>query len=519
MDECTQKFGRQWTRRDGYSLCFLLIFAFLLGFHTIHTTVVVTNDSATYVKRAMEFEQSVADGKVYTRHFGYSFLIYAAHGVLSTFLPADSVYTWIYAGQWVSLLSRLVTIFLIYILFRQIGGTRKTFLTLLVLICLPEPAIYGADLVREWPSLMFLSIGMYILYVSIRSLRIPGYFAVGVVAGLGYLIRPECFQLVLYAVVWLILLRIYHEKMGKTGRMTLLVLAVSLGFGIVYVPYSYYSGRYIPHKVQDLFLDSEAASAERANVENKPDVWITARSANPTLWQGTLKIIEGVSENLAYIFSLPFFLGVIVKLKNFKKLILTPYCLSVQVLFLYGLLLLFLWRHYGYISRRYSVPIVVAGAGYIYPGLCLLVRKIQKIPGRGGNLRIFRNRTILAVILTAGLLVCAGKYLEKTPLRESKVGYRLTGDWIREHTPPAAVVAVPDNLLGMYTERPYIVAGQDAIPRKARYLVEIGEAGIVNDRIRGDKKVRSVYQTEYQEGSGGKWIVVFQVLGRSPEKL
>ncbi len=174
----------------------------LVGIYLLLTMVLIARDGVFYIDQARRLPYTPA--AVAQRHPpGYPFLIWAAHEVVARLAQNDSAMLWAFSAQGVSLLCRVLALIPLYFLGRMLVGARDSFWALLILILLPYPAQYGSDALREWPYLLFLSLGFYLLFWGLHTRRWWVLPLVGLDAGLGYLIRPECAQLVLYGLLGL----------------------------------------------------------------------------------------------------------------------------------------------------------------------------------------------------------------------------------------------------------------------------------------------------------------------------
>ena len=93
-----------------------------------------------------------------------------------------------------------------FVLYRKLlVGGKNSFWAILILIFLPFPTRIVCDVVREWPYLLFLAAGFFFLLWSANSGKWWLFGLVSLSCGLGYLIRPESVQLVVYGLMWIVL--------------------------------------------------------------------------------------------------------------------------------------------------------------------------------------------------------------------------------------------------------------------------------------------------------------------------
>jgi len=219
----------------------------LIGVHLIRGTVLIAVDGVFYIGQAQQVAQDVA-GVARRYPAGYPFIVWAAHEAVARLSGHDSTMLWIYSAQGVTLLCRVLALIPLYFLGKLLVGAAKSFWALLVLIVLPYPARYGSDVLREWPYLLFLSLGFWLLYWGLRRRQWWVLGVVGLAAGLGYLIRPECAQLVLYGLLGLscVSFRGRIRSLAPWGAGLLLVA----GFLLPIAPYVGATGEVTPHQLR-----------------------------------------------------------------------------------------------------------------------------------------------------------------------------------------------------------------------------------------------------------------------------
>ncbi|MBN1361923.1 MAG: glycosyltransferase family 39 protein [Sedimentisphaerales bacterium] len=222
--------------------------ALAIGVYLIVTCVLITPDGVFYIRQAQQL----------TRHTwtvagqfppGYPLLLLGIHKLASLFVQSDSVLVWVYSAQAVTLSCRILALVCLYFAGRLLTDARRSFWAVLILTFLPYPAHYGGVVLREWPYLMFLALGFWLLLWSLRSGCWWGFGLVGLAVGLGYLIRPESAQLVVYGVVGLVAAWLSGRRMGRS-RSVGAVLALAACFAVVAAPYHLASGTVLPHQLR-----------------------------------------------------------------------------------------------------------------------------------------------------------------------------------------------------------------------------------------------------------------------------
>jgi hypothetical protein len=235
---------------DVLRLAFLLGLCSAIGVYLILTTSVITKDGTFYIEQARQIARDPA-GVCRRYPPGYPFLLWVSHAVAASFAEGDSPMLWTYSAQAVTLLCRVLTLIPLYLLGKRLVGPVNSFWALFVLVILPYPAFYANDVLREWPYLLFLSTGLFLLYRGLATRRWWTLSLVGLDAGLGYLIRPECAQLIVYAILGLVVthksLRTADRPLSLTRPLNAGLLTI-LGFIAPIVPYVQASGSIVPHQ-------------------------------------------------------------------------------------------------------------------------------------------------------------------------------------------------------------------------------------------------------------------------------
>jgi 4-amino-4-deoxy-L-arabinose transferase-like glycosyltransferase len=227
----------------------LLAIALCIGIYLISTTVLIAKDGVTFIEYAKDLELSPIEAmQSRYQHPGYPFLIIAAHKTASIGYKGSSVGLWIYSAQAVALIFRLLSVVLLYFVGRKIVGARFSFWAILILVLLPEPAKFGSDTLSDWPHLFFLSAGFSLLIWGAASRKWWLFGFSGLAAGLGYLIRPECTQIVIFGTLWLGMQLFWSKRSISKGKAVLALLLLLGGFWAAAGPYMKLKGAVFPKK-------------------------------------------------------------------------------------------------------------------------------------------------------------------------------------------------------------------------------------------------------------------------------
>ena len=507
-----QQVNRLVERRDLTRLAALLLIASCIGVYLIVTTVIIAQDGVFYIEHARKFPGNSMSVIRRTRAFGYPFLIFVAHRLVSLFSGSSSAYSWIYPAQGVNLLCRVLSLIPLYFISKLLVGSRKSFWAILILIMLPYPARFGSDALRDWPGVLFLAWGFLFLLrgAEQRSWRMFG--AAGLAGGFGHMIRPECAQLVLYGALWLLIELIRHRCKMDRARAVLALFLLLIAFAAPVAPYIKVRGQILPRKLKRLFSPDNRAQAETIgdqNINSCSQV-CTSSYLPGDLAKAMGKLVSKASGNLAHFFLPALLVGIYLRFRkgaaSETEMFFIPALMTVNVI-----LMILLYCNYGYISRRHCLPLVVFSIFYVPTGLEFIgdcvARAAFKIHTKT-HLSEHSSRYVFSALLIIGVAVCMPKLFK--PIRADKQGYIMAAQWIKENTAEEAYIATSDRRISFYAERTGLVYKRE-IPKEAGYIVRIGRDG--DDEPNIGRGVREEYSVQVdQRKSGGKRVVIYRVL-------
>ena len=411
-------------KHDLINLAILLVIALGIGVYLVLSTVLVAHDSVIYIERARRLS-SDPFGIIKQHPVGYPFLIFMAYKIFTVFGSSSSVYTWIYSAQSVSLMCRLLALIPLYFIGKLLIGSRKSFWAILILVVLPYPARFGSDVLKDWPHILFLASGFLLLLWGAKRGQWWMFAVAGLAAGLGHIIRPECAQLVIYGALWL-LIRLFLPKPNMNRpKLICALLFLLIGFAIPAVPYMKAGGRILPGKVRGLISSSCRPQSDRTqdrNIDSHNHVY-AASSLPGGIAKAIGRLIVEISDNLMYFFVPALVIGIYSRFR--KQSVVTdierffvPAFVTLNVIMLVPL-----HYHYGYISRRHSLPLVVITIFYVPIGLQVLGNWLGS---RFSRDRLQANQNLqlwFLVLFIVGLAICIPKLLR--PMRIEKKAYRL----------------------------------------------------------------------------------------------
>jgi hypothetical protein len=496
-------------KRDFINLAILLAVTVGIGIYLILTTILISKDGVLYIELAQQMATSPM-GVIKNHPFGYPFLIFLTHKIVTLFSNSSSIYTWIYSAQCVNLFCRILALVPLYFIGKLLVGSYHSFWGLLVLVFLPYPSKFGSDALRDWPHILFLSCGFLIILWAAKGRKWMHFFLVGLLSGLGYLIRPVCAQLVLYSLLWLGYCFIRPLGMLSRKRAVAAVILLLLGFLIPAGPDMKIKGAVIPPVLRGLVsiadLDEYPVQDEKQNLfcVGISDV---CKADSSGRFKTFYEIFKNLGENLLWIFVVPWFVGVFCyfQLAQTRK---EKYIMSVFIVLNVIFLILRSTGIEGDVSKRYILPLICFTCFYISMGLVVLICLITK--ERHSSIDFVPvKRTWFYVLVVIGLGICAPKLFK--PIGSDKEFYRSVAGWLNKNTPENAAIAVTDKRISFYAKRRGLVY-DEGIPQQARYVVKIfgGKKEIpIEEEMQEAKEVFSV------KGDGKKANIVIYDFGNS----
>lgn len=461
--------------RDFISVSILLTVALCVGIYLIVTTAMIAKDGVTFIKYAKQFESAPVKTMMNEfQHPGYPWLILTAHKMTDFLYENTSILSWIYCGQSVSLIFRLFAITVLYFIGKHLLGAKLSFWAILILILLPKPAEYGSDALSDWPHLFFLAMGLLLLISGAVNKRRWLFGFTGLTAGAGYLIRPECAQLVVLGCLWLGLQLLWSKHTMSKGKALSALVLLLVGFLAIAGPYMKLKGAVFPKKNVGQFVQSSQQQEVYAhNNQAVPEVVHTAQFAPPNIAKALCKLGGNVGETLMWFFVPALLIGMYKWFKTRKWhepetfFIIALIVLNVPVM-------IWLYCKHGYMSDRHTLPLLILPILYVPVGLQELAiwfeerfsKKVESSSAINRNERFW-----FLVLFLIGISICVPKLFR--PIRIKKQGYRAAAKWLKVNTDSADKVAVPDIRISFYAQREGVEYENGNIPANVVYTVRI----------------------------------------------
>jgi hypothetical protein len=455
----------------------LLVISLCVGIYLISTTVLIAKDGINFIEYAKNLEISpLKTMNSEYQHPGYPFLIIVAHKIAKTVHDGSSVWSWIYSAQAVALMFRLLAVALLYFTGEKIVGQRFSFWAILILILLPDSAEYGSDALSDWPHIFFLSAGFFLLIWGAVSRKWWLFGLAGVAAGMGYLIRPECAQVVVFGTLWLGQQLFYSGRIISKRKAVFVFALLLVGFLVIAGPYMKLKGAVFPKKQLVQLVPNRQSSGgyEQKNQICSNSVY-TASFAPSDIAGALGKLVQRVSETLMWFFVPALLIGMYKHLRkrNWRE----PERFFIIALIAFNVLIMtLLYCKYGYMSRRHTLPLVVFTIFYVSVGLEVLAYWLDKRLSKTTE-RLFVAKANVdiwfLVLLVIGISVCSVKLLR--PIRIEKQSYREAARWLVKNTDEQDIIAVSDIRIGFYSGRRSVEYDGRGIPKEAQYVVKVFE--------------------------------------------
>ena len=496
---------------DAVNLLILLFIASLLGVYLIATTVLIAQDGVYYIERAQEFSSDPSSVKM-PHCPGYPFLIFITHKFVSLFSNSPSALTWVYSAQSITLLCRLLAIIPLYFIGKLLVGSRNSFWALLILILLPYPAEFGSDALRDWPHLLFLAMGFLFLLWGVKQGKWWIFGIVGLVAGLGCIIRPECVQLVVYSILWL-LIRLLKPKCNMSKPKLVCALFVLLiGFALPVAPYVIKAGRIIPLKLKQLVESpnkaytvsfSKTKSEQEVNIDSNNRIY----SITSIIIKAFGRLIGEISENLMHFFVPALLIGIYCRFSKKSGAMIERFFIPVFIV-LNVIMMILLRYSQGYISRRHCLPLVVFLIFYVPIGLQICAEWLSSRFAKGSLENNPKPHLWFFILVAVGVAICLPKLVR--PLRIEKQGYRDAAKWLKENTAQEDLIAVSDDRIGFYAERDISASKNKNASEGIDYIVSLVKDE--NDKPRVSRAVQEKVSLWVDKRRKKYRLIIYEVL-------
>ncbi|MHC4159991.1 MAG: glycosyltransferase family 39 protein, partial [Planctomycetota bacterium] len=397
-------------KNDAINISIILILSLAIGIYLIATTVLIAKDGVSYIERAQKFSTDpvrVIKGPP----CGYAFLIFFTYKIVTFVSNNTSVYGWIYSAQCITLLCKLLALIPLYFICKGFVGRKLSFWAILILVLLPYPARFGSDVLRDWPHILFLATGLLFLLLAAKQGIWWMFGIAGLAAGLGHIIRPECAQLVIYGVLWLLTGLLLPKRNMNRPKLICASLVLLIGFAIPAAPYMKVRGKILPEQLNTLVSSCYRLEQERIqepSTDNHNQAFTTV-SLPGKMVKAIGRLIRRISENLMYFFAPALLLGIYSRFGR-KSAGTEIECFFMSVFITFNVIVMVLLHYnHGYISRRHCLPLVVLTIFYVPIGLQISADWLRSKSYRGQQETNKNPQLWFFILLAVGAVICLPK--------------------------------------------------------------------------------------------------------------
>lgn len=475
-------------RQDAVHIGILSAIALAIGIYLIVTAVVISKDGANFVEFARNLRISPTETVLQEpQHPGYPYMILAAQRIAQVFCDGSTLPAWVYSAQGVALIFKLLAIVMIYFLGKLLVGPKSGFVAALLLIVLPIPARYGSDALSDWPGMFFVIAALLLLMRGAIEGKWWLFGLAGVFAGAGYLVRPECSQIIAYGFLWLTLQLLLPKRSMARSKAVFAMAALFIGFCALAAPYMILKGAIFPKKGLGEFASNMPVAEQcSAQPQEACDMLHAADVVPAEIVGGVLEMFGNIGETVMWFFSPALLIGLCDYLKRRRDVWRDPKRFFVVAMLVFNAaLVIWLYAEHGYMSKRHTLLMVVILAFYIRPGLKVLAALLSGIVwprAKGSCTADDRTDVLYLVLLAVGISLCIPKLLR--PIHHDKLFIRRASQWLAANSEPEAVIAAHDSRISFYSGRKGIAYDERNIPEEARYVViRKGRGGAIDKEL------------------------------------
>ncbi|MFW6062192.1 MAG: hypothetical protein ACOC93_05230, partial [Planctomycetota bacterium] len=451
--------------------------------HLASEAPVIASDGVRYVQMAREWSDAplrVIREEEY--HVGYPVVISWAHAAIDTMGLADGPASWDLAGRAVSMTAGAATVTAVWLLGGLIVSWRAAWIGAMVFGLGQNWSHVAADVVSDGLAVCFQAWGAVLLLLAARRLgdrRRGGLLlagGMGILAGLGYLVRPEALLLCgLAAVVWVAQTRDQQGGWKRTAG------AVALAGGCAIAAASPYmiaiGGISKKKRIGELFSAAGAGPHLQTLALAPLDLGVAIYQLSGEF----MEAIHPIGLSLVSIWLLTWIGWRCLGLKLPESVRLGPTriggWLIVSAAVAICTMLVALHLHAGYISSRHLMFLVVLLSPLAGAGACVLAVWLSSL--LKSTLLAGPARWLALPLVALGL---AGGLLAHTlePLHEGKQPHRRAARYVAQRAADGDIVATDSPWVihygGWHQPRADYLRIPPALPNLARQRVHDGPA-------------------------------------------
>jgi hypothetical protein len=325
-------------------------------------------------------------------------------------------------------------------------------------VVLPVSAQLGSDVLREWPTLLFMSWTFVCLLYGLKGNRWGAFCLAGVLSGLSFYVRPESVYLLAVGLIVLVFSLLMAGNGHGRAKWVLGLVALAAGCAIPLLIHAGYSGRFSTHylgnyqdkagtAMEGLMSGSDAA-VDRAGV-NK---------SRPSLAAYLYALNKSAGEILLWFFVPFWWIGLYCFLKNGGIPLVFRMLIGALVVLVPGIILFRFFCIESTLSRRWIFPLFCLTIFCIPAGIRQTVCWI----GSKHSPTAAATNTRFLVIVLIGIALCVPKLIK--PPGAGKEHYREAAGWLKDNTAPTARVCSFDRRIPFYGDRRYVLYEEDKRP-------------------------------------------------------
>jgi 4-amino-4-deoxy-L-arabinose transferase-like glycosyltransferase len=387
----------------------LVAVTLVIGIYFISTTVLIAKDSVLYIEIAKKiFEGLISTVDNTVQAPGYPVLIYLMHKATGLFCDAQSLQGWIVSAQVVSLLSKLIATIVLYFIGNYFMGPRLSFWGVLILSLLPDSVDYGSDALNDWPNIMFLALGFGLLLLGVQYHKSWIYGCSGIVAGLGYLTRPECGQLILYGSAWLVFNLIRPQNRLKRSKAAVALVLLLAAFAVIAVPYALFKGYIFPE--QQILKIPAWLSLSSIKIDSTLNMNPDLAGLLSEKITGSLALMSSICEILMYYFIPALLIGSHSYFRKQSKGAEQAFFAAAFIIVNVAMIGLWQQLYNGPLSKRYALPLVAFTVFYIPIGLNIIACWLSSRNTSTNKVDVETNiQRWFFILMAVGIGICAVK--------------------------------------------------------------------------------------------------------------
>jgi len=444
----------------------LTIITLSVGIYLIATTVVIAKDGVTFIEFAKNLKIAPTNTMIQEdQHPGYPAMIWGTHTIMESLNKNESLLNLIRSAQAAALISRCLAVLILYFIGKELVGAKFSFWAVLILIILPKPAEYGSDALSDWPHLFFLAAGMWLLIHGATDAKLWMFTFAGLAGGIGFLVRPECAQIVVYGMLWLGLQLLWSKRILTRPKAAVALVLLITGFAVTASPYMKLKGAFFPKKnIGNFTSDISGDIVEPLESRLVSNISYTSSVVPLEIAKAVGELFENIGNALMWFFLPPLIIGIYIHIK--ERNLLHPKKFFITALIVTNIpLMIWLYCRSGYISGRHILPLVTFTIFYIPTGIKIIASRLEVKSLRENQ----RKGLWFIILIVIGIAICTPKLLRSS--HNDKQIYREAAKWLAENTETDASIAVPDLRISFYAQRKGLKYDTKTLPADIQYIV------------------------------------------------